>query len=40
VITHDRKRLGLTGSIEWQPDDATHLEIDGLFSRYHEERQE
>jgi hypothetical protein len=40
VITHDRKRLGLTGSVEWQPDDATHLEIDGLFSRYHEERQE
>lgn len=40
VITHDRRRLGVTGSVEWQPDDATHLEIDGLFSRYHEERQE
>jgi len=40
VISHDRQRLGITGSIEWQPDDATHLEIDGLFSRYHEERQE
>ncbi|MDE1916551.1 MAG: TonB-dependent receptor [Sphingomonadales bacterium] len=40
VISHDRQRLGITGAIEWQPDDATHLEIDGLFSRYHEERQE
>lgn len=40
VISHDRQRLGITGAVEWQPDDATHLEIDGLYSRYHEERQE
>jgi iron complex outermembrane receptor protein len=40
IITHDRERLGLTGSVEWQPDDKTHFEIDGLFSRYHEQREE
>jgi TonB-dependent receptor len=40
IITHDRQRLGITGAIEWQPDDATHLEIDGLFSRFHEDRTE
>lgn len=40
VISHDRQRIGATGAIEWQPTDTTHLEIDGLWSRYHEERQE
>jgi hypothetical protein len=40
VITHDRERLELTGSIEWQPDDATHFELDGLIRAYHEQRQE
>ncbi len=39
-ITHDRERLGLTGAFEWQPSDRTHLEIDGLYSRYHEIRTE
>jgi len=40
IITHDRERVGLTGAIEWKPSDRTHIEIDGLYSRYHEERQE
>lgn len=40
VITHDRERLGLTGSMEWQPSDRTHIELDGLYSRYHEQREE
>lgn len=40
IITHDRERVGLTSSIEWKPSDRTHVEIDGLYSRYHEERQE
>ena len=39
-ISHDRQRLGVTGSVEWQPSDRTHLEIDGLYSRYHEVRTE
>jgi iron complex outermembrane receptor protein len=40
IITHDRERLGATGAIEWQPSDRTHLELDGLYSRYHEVRDE
>ena len=40
VITHDRERQGYTGAVEWQPSDATHVEIDGLYSRYHEIRTE
>ena len=40
VISHDRKRLGVTGAIEWQPTDRTHVEIDGLYSRYKEIRTE
>jgi len=40
IITHDRERLGLTGAIEWKPSDTTHVEIDGLYSRYHEVRTE
>ena len=40
IISHDRKRLGLTGAIEWQPTDRTHVEIDGLYSRYKEIRTE
>lgn len=40
VINHDRERLGATFALEWQPDDATHFELDGLYSRYHEEREE
>lgn len=40
VISHDRERLGVTGAIEWQPTDRTNIEIDGLYSRYHEIRTE
>lgn len=40
VITHDRERTGATFAVEWQPDDATHFELDGLYSRYHEQREE
>jgi iron complex outermembrane receptor protein len=40
IISHDRNRLGVTGAIEWQPTDRTHIEIDGLYSRYKEVRTE
>jgi len=40
IITHDRERLGVTGAVEWQPTEHTHLELDGLYSRYHEVRTE
>lgn len=39
-IGHDRERLGLTGSIQWAPTDATKISVDGLFSRFKEDREE
>src|SRR5690606_32735915 len=29
-ISHDRERLGVTGSVQWSPSDATKISIDGL----------
>lgn len=40
VVRHDRERLGLTGSIQFEPTDRTKLSIDGLFSRFKETREE
>jgi TonB-dependent receptor len=34
----DQERLGLTGAIQYQPSDATHVTIDGVFSRYKQDR--
>ena len=39
-ISHDRRRLGLTGSFQWSPTDHTKLSIDGLYSDYKETREE
>ena len=39
-VGHDRKRLGLTGSIQWEPTDSTKLSIDGLYSSFREIREE
>ena len=39
-VAHRRERLGLTGSIQWQPTDATKISIDGLWSRFKEDREE
>ncbi|WP_423140711.1 TonB-dependent receptor [Parablastomonas sp. CN1-191] len=39
-IEHRRDRLGLTGSIQFAPTDATKISIDGLFSRFKEDREE
>ncbi|MBU6207948.1 MAG: TonB-dependent receptor plug domain-containing protein, partial [Alphaproteobacteria bacterium] len=39
-ISHDRNRQGYTGAIEWQPSSKTNIEIDGLYSYYHEIRTE
>lgn len=39
-IEHDRRRLGITGSIQWAPTEHTKLSLDGLFSRYQETREE
>ena len=39
-VDHTRKRLGLTGALQWQPTDQTELAIDGLYSDYKETRDQ
>lgn len=39
-IAQERERLGVTGSIQWAPSDATKVSVDGLFSRFRETREE
>lgn len=39
-IENDRERLGLTGSVQWAPSDRTKVSIDGLYSRFSEDRTE
>ena len=39
-VRHDRERLGFTGSIQVQPNPGTHIEIDGLYSRFTDIREE
>jgi iron complex outermembrane receptor protein len=39
-VRHDRERLGLTGSLQWSPTEATKVSIDGLYSRFKETREE
>ena len=40
LVGHDRERLGLTGSVQWAPSDATNISIDGLYSIFKETRDE
>ena len=39
-VRHGLTRIGLTGNIDWKPSDWTHVSVDGLFSRYAENREE
>lgn len=39
-VTHDRERLGLTGSFQYAPTERTKLSIDGLYSKYNAIRNE
>ncbi len=39
-VNHERERLGLTGSFQYQPTDRTKLSVDGLYSRYNAVRNE
>lgn len=39
-VTHYRERLGLTGSLQWSPSDATKISIDGLYSKFKADRRE
>jgi TonB-dependent receptor len=39
-ISHDRERLGLTGSLQWAPTERTTMSVDGLYSRFKATRAE
>jgi TonB-dependent receptor len=39
-ILHDRERLGLTGSVQWQPNESSKFSVDALYSRFKETREE
>ena len=39
-VEHRRERLGLTGSIQWEPSESTKISLDGLFSRFKADREE
>lgn len=39
-VTHNRERLGLTGSFQYAPTDRTKLSVDGLYSNYNAVRNE
>lgn len=39
-VSHDRERLGLTGSLQFAPTDATKFSIDALYSKFKENREE
>jgi hypothetical protein len=40
VVEHDRRRLGLTGSIQFEPSTHTKISIDALYSSFKEDRKE
>jgi TonB-dependent receptor len=40
LIEHNRERLGLTGAVQWAPNDNTKLSIDGLYATFNETRNE
>ncbi|GGJ61810.1 TonB-dependent receptor [Sphingopyxis bauzanensis] len=39
-IAHDKERLGVTGSIQFAPTDATKISLDGLYSSFKHQRRE
>lgn len=40
VVDHRRERLGITASVQFAPTDSTKISIDGLYSRFKEDREE
>ncbi len=39
-VRHDRERLGVTASLQVEPAEGTRISIDGLYSRFREDREE
>jgi TonB-dependent receptor len=40
IYQHEQERLGLTGSLQFQPTDATLISLDAMFARFEAERSE
>ncbi|MCD7098543.1 TonB-dependent receptor [Stenotrophomonas sp. MMGLT7] len=40
LMEHEQKRLGVTGSLQWKPGDATQFSLDGLYSKIDAKRTE
>jgi len=39
-MEHEQKRLGVTGSLQWKPNDATEISLDALYSKIDATRDE
>ncbi len=39
-VAHDRERLGITGSLQFEPSDTTKFSVDGLYSKFNATREE
>ncbi|AWH47712.1 TonB-dependent receptor [Stenotrophomonas sp. SAU14A_NAIMI4_5] len=39
-MEHEQKRLGVTGSLQWKPSDATEISLDALYSKIDATRDE
>lgn len=39
-LTHEQERLGITGSLQFRPSDATEISLDAMFSSYSAQRDE
>ena len=39
-VAHRRERLGLTGSLQFEPSDHTKISLDALYSKFKEDREE
>jgi len=40
IYEHEQERLGLTGSLQFRPTDATTISLDAMFARFDAERSE
>jgi len=40
IYTHAQERLGVTGSLQWQPSESTLVSVDMLYSKFSGTRQE
>ena len=40
LMNHDQSRLGVTGSLQWKPNDSTEFTLDALYSKLEAKRHE